>query len=241
MDASARSTTLTELATEIYLFALGMRGRARSAEFGCVHQGVLKLFDEFESRAKAERVDADDIAAVKYALAAFVDEIVLRAEWPGRDQWADDPLQLHYFGTYLAGEGFFEQLDTLRSQVRTRAEALGIFHQCLQLGFRGKYGVAGEEDKLDALKKGLQHELEREQVPDLNEPSPHWQATDKPRPRTDQLPRWFLYACGAVVVACVLLYGVFFVSLHATAGSREPVRTSACLGQSGSSAWEAVQ
>ena len=244
MELAARTPTLTELATEISLFALGMRERARSAEFGCVHRGALKLFDEFETRAKAERVDADDIAAVKYALAAFVDEIVLRTDWPGRNQWADDPLQLHYFGTYLAGEGFFEKLDALRAQAAARSGALSIYHQCLQLGFRGKYGRAGEEDRLYALKKAVQHELEREQVPDLNEPSPHWQATDKPRPRTDRLPRWFLYACGAVVAVCVLVYAVLFFSLGTTAGSREPVRTSASLERpapAAGSAWEAGQ
>lgn len=239
MDLAGKAPTLTESATEICLFALGMRGRARSAEFGCVYRGALKLFDEFESRAKAEKVDADDVAAVKYALAAFVDEIVLRADWPGRDQWADDPLQLHYFGTYLAGEGFFEKLETLRAQAATRAEALGIYHQCLQLGFRGKYGRAGEEEKLDALKKVVQHELEREHGPDLNEPSPRWQATDKPRPLSDRLPRWFLYTCGAVVAVCVLLYAVLFISLTLTGGSREPARTAVSLERPAAEGWEA--
>ena len=235
MDQSVRATTLTELATEIFVFALGMRERGRSAEFGCVSKGALKLFDELESRAKAERIDADDIAEVKFALAAFVDEIALRTDWPGRDQWADDPLQLHYFGTYLAGEGFFEHLERLRSQTGARSEALGIYSQCLQLGFRGKYGVAGEQDKLDALKKAVQHELERDPAPDMNDPSPHWQATDKPRPQSDRLPRWLLYACAAVVAVCLLAYAVLFVVVRLSGESREPTRASACLERPGSS------
>lgn len=229
MDQSVRVTTLTDLTTEIFVFALGLRERARSADFGCVHKGALRLFDEFESRAKAERIDADDAAAVKFALAAFVDEIALRADWPGRDPWADDPLQLHYFGTYLAGEGFFEHLDRLRSQAGAKPEALGVYQQCLQLGFRGKYGVAGEQDKLDALKKAVQHEVERDAAPDLNDPSPHWQATDKPRPQSDRLPRWLLYACAAVVAVCLLAYAALFVIVRVSGGSREPARASACL------------
>jgi type VI secretion system protein ImpK len=240
MDEAVKTATLTELATEIFLFALGMRERARLAQFGSVNQGALKLFDEFESRAKAARVDPDDITAVKFALAAFVDEIVLSAEWPGTDQWAEDPLQLHYFGTYLAGEGFFEKLDALKSQVKTRSEALGIYYQCLLLGFKGKYGVAGGE-KLDPLKKIIQHELERQQAQDLNDLSPHWQATDKPLPRTDKLPRWFLYACVVVVAACVLLYAVFFFSLRNKVGSRQQSQTATRFTQSERSAGGAVQ
>jgi len=226
MDAAVRTATLTELATEILLFAVGMRDRAQSAQFCCVHQGALKLFDELESRAKAERLDPDDVAAVKYGLAAFVDEVVLSAEWPGRDPWAEDPLQLHYFGTYLAGEGFFEKLDALRSQVKTRAEVLRVYYQCLLLGFKGKYGVAGQE-RLDALKKVVQNELGREQAPDLDKLCPHWQATDKPLPRGAKLPRWFLYACLAVVAACVLLYAFFFFSLRTRVGSQQTGRMAA--------------
>lgn len=229
MDQSVRAATLTELATEIFVFALGLRERARAADFGAVSQGALKLFDQFESRAKAERIDADDIAAVKFALAAFVDEIALRADWPGRDPWADDPLQLRYFGTYLAGEGFFEQLERLRSQAGAKSEALGIYYQCLELGFRGKYGVAGEQDKLDALKKVVQHEVERDAAPDLDDASPHWRPTDKPRPQSDRLPRWLLYACAAVVAVCLLAYAALFVIVRVSGGSREQARASACL------------
>jgi len=228
MEKPVKTATLTELATEISLFALGMRDRARSAQFSSVHQGAMKLLDEFETGAKAAKIDPVEIADVKYALAAFVDEVVLNAEWPGKDQWAEDPLQLHYFGTYLAGEGFFEKLEAIRSQVKTRSDALGVYYQCLLLGFRGKYGIAGQE-RLDALKKVIQGELERENAPDLNELCPHWQATDKPLPHSDRLPRGFIYTCLAIVVACVLLYAVFFISLRIRGTSGQQPRTLAYL------------
>ena len=229
MDEAAKTATLAELATEIFVFALGMRDRAGQAEYAAVYQGALKLFDEFESRAKTDKADPDDVAAVKFALAAFVDEVVLSSEWAGRDPWGDDPLQLHFFGTYLAGEGFFQKLDELRAQGKTRIGALEVYYLCLVLGFRGKYGVTGEE-RLQALRKVVQGELERGQggLPEL---SPHWQAADGPAPHAHKLPRWFVYACAAVLVVCLLLYAVLFFSIRSEAGKAQPGRSAALLRQ----------
>lgn len=216
MERAGSTVSLAELATGPYLFALGMRDRAQSAQFSSVHDGALTLLDEFEARAKAEKIDPVDIADVKYALAALVDEVVLNADWPGRDQWADDPLQLHYFGTYLAGEGFFEKMDAIRAQVRTRSDALRVYYQCLLLGFKGKYGITGHEI-LEALKKVIQNELERESPAELTELCPHWRPTDKPQAQTDRLPRWFIYSCLGVMAACILLYAILFFSIRAKA------------------------
>jgi type VI secretion system protein ImpK len=232
MDEAAKTASIAELATEIFVFALGMRDRAGQAEYSAVYPGALRLFEEFESRAKAEKADPDEIAAVKFALAAFVDEVILSAEWPGRDQWGDDPLQLHFFGTYLAGEGFFQKMDELRAQGKARAGALEVFYLCLVLGFKGKYGVAGEE-RLQALRKVVQGELEHAQSGIPRELSPHWQLADGPAPHANTLPRWFVYACAAVLVVCLMLYAVLFFSLRSEAGKAQPAQSTALLRQTG--------
>lgn len=228
MERAGSKVSLAELATEVCLFALGMRDRANSAQFPIVHNGAMRLLGEFEAKAKAEKIDPADIADVKYALAAFVDEVVLNTDWPGRDSWADDPLQLHYFGTYLAGEGFFERLEGIKAQGKSRVDALRVYYDCLLLGFKGKYGISGAEI-LDALKKVVQNELEREQPSDINELSPHWQLTDKPLSPTNALPRWFVYTCMGVVVACLLLYAVLFFSVQAKANVEQETHAAAYL------------
>ncbi len=228
MDEVNGAAALSELATEIFLFALGMRSRAAQAEFSAVHPGALRLFEEFEQKAKAQRMDPEDVAAARYALAAFVDEVVLSSDWSGREQWADDPLQLHFFGTYLAGEGFFERLDVLRAQEKTRAGALEIYYLCLALGFKGKYGISGVE-RLQALRKVIQNELERGQATDLGELSPHWQVPDGPEHQADRLPRWLVYTCAAVLAACLLLYVGLFISIRVEAGKARPTQAEAIL------------
>lgn len=213
MSRASSKVSLPELATEACLFALGMRDRASSARLSTVREGAIRLLDEFESNASSEQFAPADIADVKFALAAFIDEIVLNADWPGNDQWADDPLQLHYFGTYLAGAGFFEKLDALRRDARTRLDVLRVYFLCLQLGFRGKYGVGGMEI-LEALKKVIQNEIERELPSKTGDLCPHWQPVDKPRPQSDKLPRWLIYACMGVVGACILIYAILFFSMQ---------------------------
>lgn len=226
MDDVDGAITLSELATEIFLFALGMRTRADEAEFNAVYPGALRLFEEFERSAKAHKKDQEDIAAAKYALAALVDEVVLSSGWHGREQWADDPLQLRFFGTYLAGEGFFERLDTLRALEKTSADVLEIYYLCLVLGFKGKYGISGAE-RLQALKKVVQSELERGQSAEPKELSPHWQLKDGPEAQADRLPRWLVYACAAVLAACLLLYVGLYISIRVEAGKVQPTQAAA--------------
>jgi type VI secretion system protein ImpK len=228
MDDVTGPVTLPELATEIFLFALGMRSRADKAEFNAVHAGALRLFEEFERRAKTQRKDPEETAAAKYALAALVDEVVLSSDWPGREQWADDPLQLRFFGTYLAGEGFFERLDALRTTEKTSADVLEIYYLCLLLGFKGKYGISDVE-RLQALRKVVQNELERAQSEDPKGLAPHWQVTDGPDPQADRLPRWLVYACAAVLAACLLLYVGLFISIRVEAGRAQPAKAAALL------------
>jgi len=225
--AGTNATSLTDLATEISLFALGMHDRASASQFSSVHTGALKLLDEFESKAKAQKFDPADIADSKYALAAFVDEVVLNADWAGREDWAEDPLQLHYFGTYLAGEAFFEKLERLRSQAKIRSDVLRLYYQCLLLGFKGKYGIANREI-LEALKKSIQSTLESELPVDLRQLCPHWQPADKPQPQTDKLPRWFLYLSLGVVAACALLYVVLLFMAKAKGQSEPQTRATVC-------------
>ena len=217
MAESHKKPNLSELAGDIFLLVLGFRERADSFEFDTLYQGVTTLFKEFDQKAKALKLDPDDITDSKYALAAFVDEAILRSQWPGREQWADNPLQLQMFETYLAGEGFFEKLEALRTRGEPAADVLEIYYLCLVLGFEGKYGIGGSE-RLSALAKLIHDELGRYKPMNLEGVSPHWKVVDGPSHETSKLPRWLIYTCAAVIILCVLFYIGFFISIRSNAG-----------------------
>ena len=88
-------------------------------------------------RAQAELGGADEWRLAKYALACWVDEVLTRQPWAGRDWWINNPLERKLFAKSEAAVGFFDQA---REAVKTRdRNALEVFYICVILGFRGVY------------------------------------------------------------------------------------------------------
>lgn len=121
---------------------------------------MTAFLHEVDHRARALNVTAEDVDAARYAFCAAVDEIILRSQYPIRAAWETRPLQLRMFGDQLAGEHFFQRLDTLRARGAAHVQALEVFHMCLLLGFQGRYALDGE-DKLKYLAGRLGDEIAR--------------------------------------------------------------------------------
>ena len=105
---------------------------------------MSSLFDQMHRRCREAGFQDEDAVDAKYAIAAFADEQILRSQWPGRNQWMAQPLQLLYFNENTAGEGFFQRMAALQS-APGRAHVLEIYYLCLCLGFQGQYAVRGGE------------------------------------------------------------------------------------------------
>ncbi|MBM4373991.1 MAG: DotU family type IV/VI secretion system protein [Deltaproteobacteria bacterium] len=114
---------------------------------------VLGLFDTMMANGREAGIPEQDMIEVKYALAAFADEVIYHSTWPGRTQWLNNPLQLQFFQENTAGDGFFERLDMLYSQ-RGRDHVTQIFFVCLALGFQGKFRL-GQQEGLAAVLEGV--------------------------------------------------------------------------------------
>ena len=217
---------LPELSTEILLAVMRLRTSSDIGDFDTFHTGVQKLFQSFEKQCKDQGIDIDDVNTTKYALAAFLYETVLNSRWPYKDRWADNPLQLDYFGTYLAGEIFYDKVEELRARAESKADLLEVYYMCLLLGFKGKYGVSGQE-KLRGLIENVASELSRVRPSASHDLSPHWKIPDGPQvQQSDKLPRWAVLTCGVLVILAVLLYFGLFFKIRSDADSlREKVRS----------------
>lgn len=104
--------------------------------------------------------DTDDI---RYALVALADEIVLRRGGELRDFWLPRMLQLRFFNENLAGDGFFDRLQSLIADP-TRVDTLKVYFLCLMFGFRGKYHVRGGEIELADVTDKVRDALVRAKV-----------------------------------------------------------------------------
>ncbi len=114
---------------------------------------VLGLFDTMMQNGREARVPEQDMNDVKYALAAFADEVIFDSQWPGRTQWLNNPLQLQFFQENTAGDGFFSRLDALHA-ARGRDHVTQVYFLCLALGFKGKFRL-GQQDGLNAVVEGV--------------------------------------------------------------------------------------
>lgn len=184
-----------------------IRLRAGNIQPSNEQRGAIdNLLREMEGRGATLRYPPEQVQAVKFALAAFVDETVLTHDSPVRQEWEKYPLQLEYFGEHLAGVKYFERLDALLKNVEGNAEVVELYYVCLLLGFKGKYKIYLEEQ----LKSVIAETRDRlRQAGRLNhtELSPHWRADDQPEPPADPgLPLWLKIGSGAAVGLVILAF-----------------------------------
>lgn len=190
----------------VYLLFLLRDGNA-PASLGIFTQRIDGFLADFERHARSFGKPGEAIEHAKYAFCSLLDEIILASEFPIREEWERMPLQLRLFGEHLAGEAFFERLETLRVDPAKNVEALEVFHTCLLLGFQGKYLLEGEE-KLAYLTQRVGQEI-RQVRGGKAEFAPHWKLPHRfPAYVRHELPIWLYFALlAAVAAAMVLGYG----------------------------------
>lgn len=135
---SAAGRRLTRGARELVAFvsAFGAREAGRELAAPALRNQLLLLLDRFAKSPEAADVRADELDEARFALVAWLDEVILRSDWPGHDEWAAEPLQLRLFKTNRAGNEFYDHLRRLRPE-QTRARELYLL--VLSLGFEGQY------------------------------------------------------------------------------------------------------
>ena len=73
----------------------------------------------------------------KYALVAWIDDVLIEAPWPGRTWWEENALEVELFNTRDAFTAFYTK--AAEASMLTHKDALEVFYICVVLGFRGLY------------------------------------------------------------------------------------------------------
>jgi type VI secretion system protein ImpK len=179
-----------------------------------MRRNVDHMLKEMEQRAATLRFNDQQIQAVKFALAAFVDEIVLTTDFHLREEWEKYPLQLEYFGEHLAGIKFFDRLDEMLKNPEAHADVLEVYYLCMVAGYKGKYKIYMEE-QLKAVILNTAQQLVRANRLKTPELSPHWKVTDQPQPPSaPKFPVGLAIAGGATILITFVLYLALFLILN---------------------------
>src|SRR5436190_11649078 len=213
---TAAVPALADLCGELLAFALQLKRSADPGDAEVLRQKIDEQFRALETKARQADVPAEDVGQAKYAIAAFIDEMVLTSSWGLKDSWADKPLQLAYFNEFAAGEEFYNRVDTLRGAKKN--SVLEVYYLCLALGFRGKYvDLQGMEKKkvlMDTMLREIRGTVAAAPA-GTGGLSPAWQPPDALPGIVKNFPAWFVAAaCGLFVI---LLFALLSTLLGSTA------------------------
>jgi len=171
-----------------------------------VHARIRGYIEALRQRAARHGVSERDIQDMTYAIVALTDEVAINSPEPLRSYWMNQPLQLHYFGENIAGEGFFSRLNGLLSS-QSRIDVLRVYHTCLLFGFQGKYAFPGGDVELLRISDGVRNVLERH----LEEPevmAPAGEPPDEPQVRRANSNILLWVSLGVFALALAIFVGL---------------------------------
>lgn len=196
-SAQDASSLLDLLYDGFYMIFL-LRNRCAPTDSAAYRQSVREFLTGFEKGSKRLKASAEDVYLAKFAFCALVDEVVLMSQLKIRNDWERKPLQLEFFGEQLAGERFFDHLETLRAAGAARVQVLEVFHMCLLMGFQGKYILEGSE-KLGYLTARVGDEVSQHKGRGQGF-APHWQAPDRvSHALRSEVPLWVIASVFALL------------------------------------------
>jgi type VI secretion system protein ImpK len=172
---------------------------------------MIGMLDEFEKRAERYKFNHKIVQVSKFALASFFDETILTNNFPLKIEWEKYPLQLELFGEQLAGNKFFEKLESMLKQVEVTQDAVEVYYYSMLLGFKGRYAIY-EHEKLLAIMQETANALVKVGKIKPVELSPHWLANDQPKPPEKRgMPIWAKLAALGGVGLAIIVYGILFM------------------------------
>jgi type VI secretion system protein ImpK len=168
------------------------------------------------SQALAAGYDAADVKFATFATVAFLDESVHNSQNPIFADWLRKPLQEELFGTNIAGEAVFQNLQQLlgRSDSDDLGDLLEVHYLCLLLGFCGRYsyGNRGELTQIMTMTAAKIRRI-RGQFGPL---SPSWMPP--PEAKRNLVDPWvrklriIAAVCAIVMVLLLVIYKVVLTS-----------------------------
>ncbi len=113
-----------------------------------VRSNMQRIISNSERYLEQGRFTHEDYDLARFAVFAWVDEVILSSQWSGRQQWMREQLQRQYYKTADAGELFFDRLNSVGPHQRDVRE---VYYLCLALGFSGQYCNEGDDFLLEQL------------------------------------------------------------------------------------------
>jgi type VI secretion system protein ImpK len=140
----------------VFLQVLGLLERIARDENPSAKEERLRIRGWID-QAEGHLGQGQDWQLAKYALVAWIDDVLIDAPWEGRTWWKENALEVDIFSTRLRNEQFYVKAQEASSLAQK--DALETFYVCVVLGFRGLYRDPNAAAAL-AEPRGLPPDLE---------------------------------------------------------------------------------
>lgn len=171
MSASAtqQATSLLALFNDLLVLGTSLKTATTCGEPESLRSHLLDLFYQANQVGNDMGIPKETMRLARYAVAAYLDEMIMGSHWPKKHQWPAMSLMSELFTTDVAGQGFFQYLEEIWRGHPLNTELLELYCLCLVLGFEGKYKLQGR-DQLKALIQEMGRDLQakRGEVPPLS-------------------------------------------------------------------------
>jgi type VI secretion system protein ImpK len=218
-----RSDNLALSFQELFTVIVRLRSnRQQVSDAASFRAHLLSALRVAEDESRKTGYSQEDTRLAVFAVVAFLDESILNSENPAFRDWARRPLQEEVFGSFVAGEMFFNGVDRLlgRDDSLMLADVLEVYYLCLLLGYGGRYsaGARGNlQHIIDKVGRRIYH-IRKNLQPADGGALPAEQA---PRRRGDPWSRRLSWVAAATFAVAFLFYLFYWFSLHSGASSLE--------------------
>jgi len=123
-----------------------------------INQRLLSILEQqaIEAGRRGGEYGATFYKEAQYVMAILGDEIFLRMDWEGKEEWKSNLLEYKLFGTHTAGDLFFQKLGKLLTERDpTFIEIALVYHLALSLGFQGKFRDMDDRGQIDYFRRQL--------------------------------------------------------------------------------------
>jgi type VI secretion system protein ImpK len=207
----------------IYQEVLTAVVRLRANKQGVTDAGAFRHYTREALKSAANQAlsagyPSEDVKLATFAGVAFLDESVLNSQNPIFADWLRQPLQEELFGTHIAGEVFFQNLQQLlgRTDSPDLADILEIHYLCMLLGFGGRYSV-GNRGELAQIMNMTAEKIRRIRG-HFGSLSPAWAPPpEAARTMNDPMVRRLAIIAAACAILMVLLFAVYKITLSSGA------------------------
>lgn len=201
---------LVDAATELFSLVGRLCNTVSQPDAAGLRVHMERKVAEFDHRARAAGLSAEQIVAGRYALCTLLDEVALTTPWGAESLWSRHSLLSQFHNETWGGEKFFVMLDRIIVDPTRHLHLLEFMYLCIALGLQGKYRVLERgavllqavADKLWTAIRSARGEFEREL-------SVRWRGVEEQRGRLLRLvPLWVV---GSLAAALLLAAYVGFI------------------------------